>query len=417
MADVAVAEREVPIENPDFYVNNPWPTFAWMQQEKPFYFYEPLNMYCITRHRDIREIAVQADIFSNERGIFPSEIKFREQAGDANPSEGFWPKDGELLGYVDPPRHGELRRVATPAFSVDALAAVAGPIRAHIDKLLNGIGNGQTVEWWDLAAAVPIEAACNLIGLPATDRSKVQHWSDELEKLGADVSLEELQAAVADFASLQQYITDNVHRCKAERAAGGPRGTDLISVLLDAELDGGRVSMATVITYAMTAMAAGSDTTRALLLGIAHQFAEHPDQWEMLRNDRSLVKNAIEEVLRWVTPARAFARFIKKDTVVNGQEMKAGQYIYQMYMAANRDPEAFVNSDQFDITRKDASRHLSFGAGPHICLGARLARMEGALMLNAMLDRFTRLELAGTPKRVHHIIRNSWDTLPIKVYT
>lgn len=417
MAEAPVAERSVPIEAPEFYVNDPWPTFQWMQREQPCYYYEPLDMFCITRHRDIRAIATQADVFSNERGIFPNEIKYRAAAGEANFSEGFWPKDGELLGYKDPPRHTELRRVATPAFSIAALEAIEPAITGRVNKLLDDMADGQAVEWWDFAAAVPIEAACNLIGLPATDRAKVQHWSDELEKLGADIPFDALQAAVADFASLQDYITENVERRETERASGASGGTDLISVLLDAELDGGKVSMPTVITYAMTAMAAGSDTTRALLLGMAHQFAENPDQWDRLRDDRALVKNAVEEILRWVTPARAFLRYVKQDTEVNGQRIAKGQYVYQMYMAANRDPEAFVDADRFDVTRKDASRHLSFGAGPHLCLGARLARMEGTMVLNAMLDRFSRLEFAGTPQRVHHMIRNSWDSLPIRVRT
>ena len=413
--ETSIADWPIPIEDPDFYLNDPWPAFSWMQKERPFYHYAPLDTYVITRHRDIRDIAAQADNFGNERGIFLNEIKFRAQAGDSNFSEGFWPKGGEQIGNTDPPRHTELRRVANPAFSIAALEALEKPIAEHVNHLLDEMKSGDTIDWWKFTAAVPIEAACHLIGLAATDRNKVQHWSDELEKLGADLSFEELQAAMADFKSLQDYITDNVNRRKAEMAAGAKDGTDLISVLLNAEIDSGKVKLPTVITFAMTAMAAGSDTTRALLLGLAHQFAEYPEQWEILRKDRSLVKNAIEEVLRWVTPARAFVRFVKRDTEVNGQKLNAGQYVYLMYMAANRDEEAFKDAHRFDVTRSDASRHVAFGAGPHICLGARLARLEGTVVLNAMLDRFSGLEFAGEPKRVHHIIRNSWDTIPIRV--
>jgi len=415
MSEPVVEERFIPIEDSDFYLDDPWPTFSWMQRERPYYHYESLDTFVITRHRDILDIASRADVFSNSRGIFLNEIKFRKEAGDAILSEGYWPEGGEMIGYVDPPRHQELRRVAQGAFTLPAMNAISAKISGHISALLDEMEGKDSVEWWDFAAAVPIEAACHLIGLPATDRKKVQFWSDEMEKLGADLPFEELQAATAEFASLQEYITENVERRKAERAAGDTQDTDLIAVLLDAELDSGKVKMPNVITFAMTALAAGGDTTRALLLGLAHQFAENPDQWDILRNDRSLIRNAIEETLRWVTPARAFLRSVLKDTEVNGQPMKAGQHVYLMYMAANRDESAFEHAHRYDITRRDASRHLAFGAGPHLCIGTRLARLEGALVLNAMLDRFKRIEIADEPKRVRHIIRNSWDSLPVRL--
>lgn len=416
MAEQMILHRDVPIEDPQFYLDDPWPTFAWMQREAPFYHYEPLDTFVITRHRDVMAIAPRADVFSNARGIFLNEIKYREQAGDANFSEGFWPKGGEQIGNTDPPRHQELRRVSQGAFTIPAIEALQAKLGQHTGQLLDQLADKGEVDFWDFAAGIPVEAACHLIGLPATDRKRVQFWSDELEKLGADISFEELQAAVAEFDSLKDYISENVDRRKAERAVGATGGLDLISVLLDAELDGQKgVKLPNVITFAMTAMAAGADTTRSLLLGLPYYFAENPEQWRKLRKDRSLVKNAIEETLRLVTPARAFLRYVSQDTEVNGQPMKAGQHVYLMYMAANRDPEIFESPHKFDVARKNASRHLAFGAGPHLCLGQRLARMEGALVLEAMLDRFDRIELTSQPRPVKHIIRNSWETMPVRL--
>jgi len=127
-----------------------------------------------------------------------------------------------------------------------------------------------------------------------------------------------------------------------------------------------------------------------LLLGLAYYLAQNPDQWRRLKEDRSLVKTAIEETLRLVTPARAFLRYVSKDVEIHGQQMKKGEHAYLMYWAANRDPEIFEDPHKFDVGRKNAPRHLAFGAGPHVCLGARLARMEAAITLNAMLDKFER---------------------------
>lgn len=416
MVDDTVANREVPIEDPQFYLNDPWPTFAWMQREAPFYLYEPLDTFVITRHRDIMAITPRADVFSNAHGIFLNEIKYREQAGGENVSEGFWPEGGEQIGNADPPRHQELRRVSQGAFTIPAMEALKDKLTAHIDHALDELGERGDVDFWDFAAGVPVEAACQLIGLPSTDRKRVQFWSDELEKLGADISFEELQAAVAEFDSLKEYITENVDRRKAERSAGASGGLDLISVLLDAELDGQKgVKLPNVITFAMTAIAAGADTTRAMLLGLPYYFAQNPDQWRKLREDRSLVKNAIEETLRMVTPARAFLRHVSQDVEINDQLMKEGQYVYLMYMAANRDPAVFEDPHRFDVTRKTASRHLAFGAGPHLCLGQRLARYEGVQVLNAMLDRFEKIELTTEPTPVVHIIRNSWENMPVRL--
>ncbi|KXJ99137.1 MAG: Steroid C26-monooxygenase [Nitrospira sp. OLB3] len=410
MASIAGVHSDyVPIEDPDFYINDPWPTFAWMQAEQPFYYYAPLNTFVLTRYKDIRDVSVQPNLFVNSRGTFLNDIKYKDRVQDSTITDSFFPKDGEQVGTTDPPRHQDLRRVIMPAFSIPAMEALHHPITSHITAMLDAIEPGKPVEWMDYAAAMPITAACHLIGLPATDHKRVQYWSDELEKLGGDLTFEQINQAAQDFQSLQSYIVENVERRKAERDTNG---VDLLSVLLNAELDNDKVTMGNVVMFAMTAMAAGSDTTRAMLGGIVRCFADNPDQWTLLRENRKLVGNAIEEVIRWVTPARAFLRVAVEDTEVNGHQIKEGQALYLMYMAANRDETAFVNAGKFDATRKDASRHLAFGAGPHLCAGMRLARMEGAIMLNALLDRFSKIELAGTPQPVRHIIRNSWSSLP-----
>jgi len=407
--DTKAADPVVPIEDPEFYTTDPWPTFAWMRRERPFYYYAPLDTFVVTRQRDIHEITDQADVFVNSRGLFLADIKYASQSGDAGVTNAFFPEGGEQVGTTDAPRHHDLRRVIMPAFSVAAMEEVQVPVAAQAAALLDGVTPGTPVDWMELAAQIPITAACHLIGLPATDHGRVQFWSDELEKLGGDLTLEQIQAAAAEFQSLQAYITEQVELKKS----GPVTGKDLLSVLLTAELDGKTVSHANVVMFAMTALAAGGDTSRSMLGGLVHCFAEHPDQWDLLRKDRSLLRNAVEEVLRWVTPARAFVRTAIRDITVGGQAIREGQHVYLLYMAANRDEAAFEDADRFDITREDTAKHMAFGAGPHACAGSRLARMQGRAVLEALLDRFSRIELAGpaTPVR-GHLIRNSWTSMP-----
>jgi cytochrome P450 len=267
------------------------------------------------------------------------------------------------------------------------------------------------VDWITYASRVPISAATRLIGLPHTDLDRVQFWSDELEKLGGDLSFEELRAAADEFKSLQNFILESIEAKRQQ-----PGDEDLLSVLLDAELDNDKVSQANVVMFAMTMLAAGSDTTRALLSGLVHHLAQHPDQWELLRRDRSRIPLAIEETLRYVTPARAFVRTATEDIEISGQTIRAGQHAYLLYMAANRDDTVFPHADQYDITREESVKHLAFGAGAHVCAGSRLVRLQAPIVLDALLDRFSRIELAGASTPVVHVIRNGWSSMPVRFH-
>lgn len=401
----------IPIEDPQFYLDDPFPTFAWLREADPFYYYAPLDTYVVSRHADIKAITSQPNVFVSSQGIFLNDWKYAGQAGDQTLTDSFFPPDGEQVGTADQPRHTDLRRVIAPAFSPRAIARMSAALAADVAGMLAGITPGEVVDWMPIAGIIPIKASTKLIGLPDTDLDRVQVWSDELEKLGGDLGLEELQAAAREFQSLQKFIVENV-----ELKRQNPGGEDLLTVLLSAELDNDKVSEANVVMYAMTVMAAGSDTTRALLAGLVYYLAQNPDQWDLLRSDRSMVPGAVEETLRYVTPARAFGRTALEDAVIDGHTIRAGQRVYLMYMAANRDEAVFPNAEKFDITRAESAKHLSMGSGPHICAGSRLVRLEAPIVLNALLDRFSRIELAGPATPVVHVIRNSWASMPVRFH-
>ncbi|MES9537708.1 cytochrome P450 [Actinomadura sp. NPDC000600] len=408
---MTVAAPTVPIEDPHFYLADPWPTFDWMRREQPFYYYEPLDTFVLTRHADINAVTRRAAEFVSSRGLFLNDVKYADQAGGELLTDSFFPKGGEQVGTTDPPRHQELRRVIAPAFSPRALERMRGTLTGVVRDLVRGIGSGEVTDWIPAASAVPIVAATHLIGLPDTDVERVQHWSDELEKLGADLTFDELRAAATEFQGLQRYIVDSI---EAKRRS--PGGEDLLTVLLEAELDQKKVSEANVVMFAMTMLAAGSDTTRALLAGLVHELAQRPDQWQRLREDRSLVPLAIEETLRWVTPARAFLRTAVEDIELEGQLIREGQHVYLMYMAANRDETVFPDPYRFDVGRAESVKHLSFSSGAHVCAGSRLVRLEAPIVLNALLDEFSAVELAAPATPVVHIIRNSWTAMPVRFH-
>jgi cytochrome P450 len=398
---------DVPIEDPRFYLDDPWPTFAWMQHDAPFWYYEPLDTFVISRYEDIKAIAGLPNVFVSSRGLFLNDVKFQAQVGDELLTDRFFPKGGEQVGTTDPPRHRELRRAIAPAFTDEALDRLSQPISRYVDELLDGIAPGEVVDWITYASLIPIFVGTHLIGLPETDVDRVRFWSDALEKLGGDLTFEEVEAAAADLQSLQPYIVDAIREKRNQ-----PLGEDLLSVLLEQEIDNEKVSEANVVMFAMTMMAAGSDTTRSLLAGLVCELARHPDQWDRLRSDRSLVRLAVEETMRFVTPARAFLRTATEDVEVSGHAIREGQHVYLMYMAGNRDERMFARPHEYDVGRQESVRHLSFGAGAHVCAASRLVRRQGPIVLNALLDRFSRIELAEAPTPVVHIIRNGWSQMP-----
>ncbi|MGW4912910.1 cytochrome P450 [Streptomyces sp. NPDC004270] len=398
----------VPIEDPGFYVDDPWPAFARMQEDASFYYHEPLDTFVVTRHADIRAIAGLPEIFVSSKGLFLNDVKYQAQAGDELITDSFFPKGGEQVGTTDPPRHAELRRVMAPAFSAEAIRRLREALTPDVRELVAGMAPDTVVDWVSYAGLVPINAAIRMIGLPHTEIDRVRFWSDELEKLAGDVTFEELRAAAAEFQSLQRFIVENLEAKRRDPGDG-----DLLTVLLTAELDRTNVSEANVVMFAMTMLAAGNDTTRSLLAGLVHQLALHPDQWELLRRDRSLVPAAVEETLRYVTPARAMLRTATEDVEIDGRPIRAGQHVYLMYMAANRDESVFPDAHRYDVTRGESVKHLAFGAGIHHCMGARLVRAEAPIVLDALLDRFSGVTLAGDPAPVMNHIRNGWTSMPV----
>jgi cytochrome P450 len=250
-----------------------------------------------------------------------------------------------------------------------------------------------------------MRVAASLIGVPESDLPQIMRWADALEQVGGDLGLEELKAAGREFSAMRGYIIEHFERKKTEP------GDDLLSVLATAEVDSEKLSEDNVQMLTMLVLAAGSDTTRSMLCGMIDAFAHYPEQYQAVRADRSLVPGAIEESLRWSTPARAFMRTATQDTEIRGQKIAAGQHLYMLYMAGNHDEEIFPHPERFDVGRKENIHQLSFGFGTHVCIAAALVRLEGQILLNAMLDRFSSVDLAGEPVPVIALLRNGWTEM------
>jgi cholest-4-en-3-one 26-monooxygenase len=396
---------DVRIEDPDFYFEGRRDSYERLHAQCPVFYYEPLDVFVLTKHEDIRQAARRPELFSSAHGLHLHQLRLTPEEVEVYATLY---GSGEQFAFADPPRHKELRGVATRVFAPRSLERLGQQVRRDVAELVGKIEPGRSLDFVEeVAAALPIRVAVALIGLPGGHDADIRRWSDALESLKLIHGADNIRAAIRQFSEMDDFFRKQfvIKRAKP--------GEDLISALLAAQLDGEPVSEANLLTYCSTFLAAGSDTTRSLLAGMALALAEHPDQMRKLKENPALLDGAIEESLRWTTPARGFLRTALTDTQVRGVDIKAGQRIYLLYDAGNRDAEVFPDPWTYDIERPNASSHLGFGYGPHLCIAAHLARLEARELYGALLNAFGRIEITGEVTEIRQLLRNGWVHAPL----
>jgi cytochrome P450 len=251
---------------------------------------------------------------------------------------------------------------------------------------------------------------CELLGVPASDRAPLQGWSRVLAALtdpGELMSATQRAEIRAARDAFDDYFTDLARRRRAAPCE------DLLSALIAAEQDSDSLSQRELLTTALFLFVGGHETTASLIGNGVLALLRDRDQLVRLREDPSLASNAVEELLRFDSPVQLTQRFTVSDYDIGDITIPAGQRVIPVLAAANRDPEAFPDPDRLDLGRPDAHRHVSFGGGPHFCLGAPLARLEAQVAIPSLLQRFPALELAGEPVRRPTITLRGLDALPI----
>jgi cytochrome P450 len=232
-----------------------------------------------------------------------------------------------------------------------------------------------------------------------------RRWSDVMVEVGAHGPTPETAGIVAELVG---YMLAKIGECRR-----APRG-DVLSTLAHAELDGARLTDPELGIFCLTLLVAGNETTRHLISGGMRALLEDHAQWERLCAERSLIPNAVEEMLRHVSPIQNFARRVERDVELADRKLSAGEYVVLFYGSANRDEAVFgPDSDRFEITRKQAPRHLAFGFGEHLCLGASLARLEARVMFEELTALGRGFELAGTPRRIASTLVSGVAEMPV----
>jgi cytochrome P450 len=256
-----------------------------------------------------------------------------------------------------------------------------------------------------VAIPLPMFVIAELLGVPRSDYPAFRRWSDAMIEAGSSGPGPESMAAAAELFAYM--IAQAAERRRAPRE-------DVLTQLALAELDGERLSDLELGSFCLTLLVAGNETTRNLIAGGMHALLDDPAQWEKLRGDPVLLTNAVEEMLRFVSPIQNFVRRVERDTELAGRKLRAGEYVALLYGSANRDESVFgADAERFEVTRPSAGRHLAFGFGEHLCLGASLARLEARVMFEELLARGGGFERAGPARRLPSTLVNGIAELPV----
>jgi cytochrome P450 len=379
-----------PLDDPAFWAGDPEPDLARLRVESPVHWYEPGKFWALTRHADVQAVSRDAERFCSSGGVLMNDRDRDVMAADS-------------ILYVDPPVHSRYRKLVSRGFTARRVAALEEQVRRIARTLLDEADPGSEVDLVDaLAAPLPLLVIAELLGVPPSDRAQFRVWSDAVMEAANEIT--DANALLA--LELMEYFDAALR----ERAVA-PRD-DLLSVLVNAEVDGERLTNAEQLGFCMTLLVAGNETTRSAISGGLVALAEHPDQRARLAADPALMVTATEEVLRWVTPIAAMARTATSDVVVGGEQVNAGDYVVMIYLSANRDESVFgPDAGAFDVSRA-ANPHLTFGIGEHFCLGASLARLETKVFFEELLARFPSYAVTGLPERLPSTLMRQLGRLP-----
>jgi cytochrome P450 len=373
--------------------------FRTLRDSAPLYWQpgpgEERGFWSVTRHADVEAIAKDADRFGNGAG---TQIASRR-------AEGTGPRQ---IHNMDAPQHGPMRRILTSTFTPRAVEKLAGRVEEVTTALLDeALERGEFDFVEVIASRLPLLVFAPMLGVPLEDADLLLRWTNESSSEDPEYSAGPETAAKARD-ELFAYFTDLTaakRRCPAD---------DVVSTLVRAEVDGAALTQERLNPYYMVLTVAGNETTRNLLSGSVAVLGRG-DLWPRLREGgQGLLRSGLEEMVRWVSPVVHMRRTATTDVHLHGRTVRAGEKVVLWFASANRDERVFDEPEDFRLDRTP-NRHLGFGAGPHFCLGAHLARMETRVFYEQLLARDLRVELLGEPDRLLSNWFRGIKRLPVRV--
>ncbi|MFA9410160.1 MAG: cytochrome P450 [Deltaproteobacteria bacterium] len=393
-----MSEHDYDLLDLDTHVDDPWPMYTYLREEEPLYWDRHNELWAISRHADIVAMSSDTETFTSGEGALAN-----------------IPPDPSMI-HQYPEQHGKQRRLVSSAFTPSRMRSLESNARdIAIDIIENVRPQGSCDAVTDLAKHLPLRLIGAMLGHPREDLEMIQSWTDAMVQGGSGPQYvdETTNDAFDNFAT---YHEEAIAKRMEERT------DDILSVWLDAEIDGEKLDESQLLFEHALIFVGGSETTRNVMSCGIEMLIKNPEQRQyFIENidDPAVNKAAIEEMIRWAVPFTRMVRVATRDVEMYGKTIKEGQGIMMMYPCAMRDPRVFDDPDTFDIRRPAPTSNLSFGHGRHLCLGANLARMELRIFFDELLRRIPNMEFdpAQSPtKRRSSFIRGLtslpvvWDT-------
>jgi cholest-4-en-3-one 26-monooxygenase len=358
------------------------------------------GFWSVVQHGDVVTVNRDAMLFSSEVGSI-SLLDPDERANGVGADTR-----GAMMIASDPPRHTRYRRLVNSGFTPRTMKAIEQSLAARAANIIDlVIEKGSCDFVTEVAAELPLQAIADIMGVPQEDRGRLFDWSNRM------VGLDDPEYASADgtVASVEMYAYVNE---LARQRRADPRD-DIVTVLVNAEIDGDKLSEVEFDMFMLLLTLAGNETTRNSTSWGMWALMENPEQYARLRQHPELMESAVEEVLRWASPVLHFRRTATADTELHGQRIAAGDKVVMWHVSANRDELVFTDPFRFDITRTP-NPHVAFGGGgPHHCLGAYLARMQLRLMFAEIVTRIPDMHLAGEPELLRSNVLRGVKHMPV----
>jgi cholest-4-en-3-one 26-monooxygenase len=398
---------EVDLTDPDIFQHAvPHDMFALLRRESPVHWHEVENgpgFWAITKYADLKHVSTHPNLFSSAHSgtlmqdMLPESLVFVRQ----------------LMLNMDPPQHRQYRALVNKAFTPSQIRWLFARVREMVRDIIDDVierGECDFVE--DVAARLPLEVICEMMGVPHEDRRHVYLIGNRLVGMDDPDLQPDGTPGVQERgheAAMEMFFYADKLREKARRHPAD----DLATALVNAELDGQRLSDTDFNFFFLLLLIAGNETTRTVTTNGMRALIEHPEQLHDLKKEPSLLNSAVEEILRFAPAVHTFRRQVMADTEMRGRKMRENDKLMLWYVSANRDEEVFEDPDSFNI-RRHPNEHLAFGVGEHFCLGANLARLELREIFRETVTRLEDIELDGSPKRLRSCFINGVKEMRVR---